>query len=58
VTKLADADLDTIEIEAAEANGRLLPPGPDGPSPSWKAMLDQLRENRTQVERHRARRAP
>ena len=44
VTKLGDTDLDAIELESAESQWTAAPQGPTGPSPSWKAMLDQLRE--------------
>ena len=44
ITKLADADLEEIDLESAEGQWTAQPLGPDGPTPSWKAMLDQLRE--------------
>ena len=44
VTKLADADLDEIELENADSQWTAAPQGPTGPTPSWKAMLDQLRD--------------
>jgi flagellar protein FliO/FliZ len=43
ITKLADADLAEIDLEA-EGQWTATPPGPDGPTPSWKAMLEQLRD--------------
>jgi flagellar protein FliO/FliZ len=43
ITKLADADLSEIDLEA-EGQWTASPQGPDGPTPSWKAMLEQLRE--------------
>ena len=43
ITKLADADLDEIDLEA-EGQWTAAPQGPDGPTPSWKAMLEQLRD--------------
>ena len=43
ITKLADADLDEIDLEA-EGQRTAAPQGPDGPTPSWKAMLEQLRD--------------
>ncbi len=44
VTKLADTDLDAIELENAESQWTAAPQGPAGPSPSWKAMLNQMRD--------------
>jgi flagellar protein FliO/FliZ len=44
ITKLADADLDELLLEPAEGQWTAPPPGPPGPTPSWKAMLDQLRD--------------
>ena len=45
VTKLADTDLDADRARRTRrANGRLLRKGRTGPTPSWKAMLDQLRD--------------
>jgi flagellar biosynthetic protein FliO len=44
ITKLADADLDEIDLESAEGQWTASPEGPTGPTPSWKAMLDQLRD--------------
>jgi flagellar biosynthetic protein FliO len=44
VTKLADADLDAIDLGSAEGQWTAPTQGPDGPTPSWKAMLDQMRE--------------
>lgn len=44
ITKLADADLTQIDLEAAESQWTAAPQGPDGPTPSWKAMLEQLRD--------------
>jgi flagellar protein FliO/FliZ len=44
VTKLADTDLDTFELENAGSQWTAPAPGPSGPSPSWKAMLNQLRD--------------
>ena len=43
ITKLADASLEEIDLPA-ESQWTASPPGPDGPTPSWKAMLDQLRD--------------
>jgi flagellar protein FliO/FliZ len=43
ITKLADADLTEIDLEA-ESQWTAAPQGPDGPTPSWKAMLEQLRD--------------
>ena len=43
ITKLADADLEEIDLEA-EGQWTAASPGPDGPTPSWKAMLEQLRD--------------
>lgn len=43
ITKLADASLEEIDLQA-ESQWTASPPGPDGPTPSWKAMLDQLRD--------------
>jgi len=43
ITKLADADLAEIDLET-ESQWTAAPPGPDGPTPSWKAMLEQLRD--------------
>jgi flagellar protein FliO/FliZ len=43
ITKLADADLDEIE-RSVESQWTVSPPGPVGPTPSWKAMLEQLRD--------------
>jgi flagellar protein FliO/FliZ len=44
ITKLADADLDEIDLESADGQWTAAPQGPDGPTPSWKAMLEQLRD--------------
>lgn len=44
ITKLADADLDEIDLESAEGQWTASPQGPPGPTPSWKAMLEQLRD--------------
>jgi flagellar biogenesis protein FliO len=44
VTKLADADLSKLDLEHADGQWTAAPPGPDGPTPSWKAMLDLLRD--------------
>ncbi|MGO9875079.1 MAG: flagellar biosynthetic protein FliO [Acidimicrobiia bacterium] len=44
VTKLADADLDELDLDDAEGQWTASSQGPDGPTPSWKAMLDGLRE--------------
>jgi flagellar protein FliO/FliZ len=44
ITKLADADLDQIDLMNGESQWTAAPQGPDGPTPSWKAMLDQLRD--------------
>jgi flagellar protein FliO/FliZ len=44
VTKLADADPADLEIEDMEGQWTAPSPGPTGPTPSWKAMLDQLRD--------------
>ena len=44
VTKLADTDLDAIERVQLESQWTAAPQGPPGPTPSWKAMLEQLRE--------------
>jgi len=44
VTKLADADLSELDLGNAEGQWTAAPQGPDGPTPSWKAMLDQLRD--------------
>jgi flagellar biosynthetic protein FliO len=43
ITKLADASLEEIDF-SAESQWTASPQGPDGPTPSWKAMLDQLRD--------------
>ena len=44
ITKLADADLEQIDLANAESQWTAAPQGPDGPTPSWKAMLEQLRD--------------
>ncbi len=44
VTKLADADLSKLDLETADGQWTAAPLGPDNPTPSWKAMLDQLRD--------------
>jgi flagellar protein FliO/FliZ len=44
VTKLADADLSAIDLANAEGQWTAAPQGPDGPTPSWKAMLEQMRD--------------
>jgi len=44
VTKLGDADLSTIDLSDADGQWTAAPQGPDGPSPTWKAMLEQLRD--------------
>ncbi len=44
VTKLADADLSELDLGSAEGQWTAEPQGPDGPTPSWKAMLEQLRD--------------
>jgi flagellar protein FliO/FliZ len=44
ITKLADADLEEIDLESVEGQWTAQPPGSDGPTPTWKAMLEQLRE--------------
>jgi len=44
VTKLGDADLSTIDLSDAEGQWTAAPQGPDGPSPTWKTMLEQLRD--------------
>jgi len=44
ITKLADADLTQIDLADADGQWTAAPNGPDGPTPSWKAMLDQLRD--------------
>jgi flagellar protein FliO/FliZ len=44
VTKLGDADLSEIDLANADSQWTASPQGPDGPTPSWKAMLEQLRE--------------
>ena len=44
VTKLADADLSEIDLDNAEGQWTAAPTGPVGPMPSWKAMLEQLRD--------------
>jgi flagellar protein FliO/FliZ len=44
ITKLADADLSQIDLAEAEGQWTAASQGPDGPTPSWKAMLDQLRD--------------
>ena len=44
VTKLADTDLAAIELETAQSQWTASPQGPPGPTPSWKAMLDQMRD--------------
>ena len=44
VTKLADADISDIDLGSAEGQWTAPTQGPDGPTPSWKAMLDQLRD--------------
>jgi flagellar protein FliO/FliZ len=44
VTKLADTDLEQIELENAASQWTAPAPGPVGPSPSWKAMLNQMRD--------------
>ena len=44
ITKLADADLSAFDLENAEGQWTAAPQGPDGPTPSWKAMLDLLRD--------------
>jgi len=43
ITKLAEADLDEITLPA-EGQWTADPQGPPGPTPSWKAMLEQLRD--------------
>jgi flagellar protein FliO/FliZ len=47
VTKLADADLNEIDLGNAESQWTASPPGPDGPTPPWKSMLEQLRDRTT-----------
>jgi flagellar protein FliO/FliZ len=44
ITKLADADIEQIDLASAESQWTASSQGPDGPTPSWKAMLDQLRD--------------
>ena len=45
ITKLADADFeDEIEIQNMEGQWTAPSPAPTGASPSWKAMLNQLRD--------------
>jgi flagellar protein FliO/FliZ len=44
VTKLADTDLGEIELESAVSQWTAPSQGPPGPSPSWKAMLNQMRD--------------
>lgn len=44
VTKLAEADLSEIELGSVEGQWTAPSQGPPGPTPSWKAMLDQLRD--------------
>jgi flagellar biogenesis protein FliO len=45
ITKLGDADPAELEIENMEGQWTAPSPGPTtGPAPSWKAMLDQLRD--------------
>lgn len=44
ITKLADADLEQIDLASAESQWTATSQGPDGPTPSWKAMLEQLRD--------------
>jgi flagellar protein FliO/FliZ len=45
ITKLSDADMTELEIEELEGQWTAPSPGPtSGPTPSWKAMLDQLRD--------------
>ena len=44
ITKLGDADLAQIDLATAEGQWTAASQGPDGPTPSWKAMLDQLRD--------------
>jgi flagellar protein FliO/FliZ len=43
ITKLADASLEEIDLPG-ESQWTASPPGPDGPTPSWKAMLEQMRD--------------
>ncbi len=44
VTKLADADLGEVEVVSAEGQWTAPSQGPAGPTPSWKAMLEQMRD--------------
>lgn len=44
ITKLADADIDAIEIESADAHWTAQPQGITNPTSAWKTMLEQLRE--------------
>jgi flagellar protein FliO/FliZ len=44
VTKLADTDLDAIELDNAGDQWTAPASGPTGPAPSWKAMLNQMRD--------------
>ena len=44
VTKLADTDLTEIDLEDAPGQWTAPAQGPDGPTPSWKAMLEQIRD--------------
>ena len=44
VTLISDADLAEIDLENAASQWTASPQGPDGPTPSWKAMLEQLRD--------------
>ncbi|MGQ0825070.1 MAG: FliO/MopB family protein [Actinomycetota bacterium] len=44
VTKLADAEIEEIDLETMDAQGTAHPVGPVGPSSAWKAMLEQVRE--------------
>jgi flagellar biogenesis protein FliO len=45
VNKLDDADVDEIDLDEAGATWTV-PQGSSGPAPTWKAMLEQMR-NRT-----------
>jgi len=47
VTKLADADLSDLDLGNADGQWTASPQGPDGPTPSWKGMLEQLRDRTT-----------
>lgn len=44
ITKLADADIEELDLETADAQWTAQPQGSSGPTSAWKTMLEQLRE--------------